>query len=257
MSGARTSLDADLHRIDEILLRLCRLAQQSMHRATGALIKVDVAAAESVIDGDRESTALHAELETRLVSVIARRSPVATDLRRLIAALRVGADLERMSALARHIAKLARRRYPSPAAPGRSCDAVRAMGEVAARGGRLTQVLLATRDVRLVDQIVAVDDEMDELHRTLLTSLGAPGWPHGVEPAVDLTLLARFYERYGDHTVTIANRVHFIVTGDLPRPSPRSRQRPPQPSRTGPRDRPVAGRSGRANIDRVPVRPIV
>ncbi len=219
--ASTNTIEHDLHRIDEILLRLCELADAAMLGATAALAEADVTAAQRVIDGDRETSALHLELDNLVMYVMARRSPVATDLRRLLAALRVGADAERMNGLSRHVAKVARRRYPRCVAPGSSRDAVLSMGEVAAHGAALTRELLATRDVRLVDQIIAVDDEMDRLHRTLLAYLIGPDWEHGVEPAVDLTLVARFYERYGDHTVTIAHQVHFIVTGEYREPRPR------------------------------------
>lgn len=221
MSGARNNLETDLHRVDELLLQLCELADLAMRRATSALTVSDVALAQEVIDGDEKVTALHLELEHRLMYSMARRSPVARDLRRLLAALRVGADLERMSGLARHVAKLARRRYPRCVAPGESRAIVLAMGRVAAQGVRLTHTLLVERDVTIVDEIITVDDEMDRLHRSMLALLASPSWSHGVEPAVDLTLLNRFYERYGDHTVTVAQQVHFIVTGAHREPRPR------------------------------------
>lgn len=227
MASIRNSIETDLQRIDEILLRLCELAEQAMLSATTALTQCDVAAAQAVIDGDRETSALHLELDNLVLYVMARRSPVATDLRRLLAALRVGADLERMNGLSRHVAKVARRRYPRCVAPGASRDTVLAMGQVAARGAALTRTLLAGRDAALVDRIIAVDDEMDRLHRSLLATLIAPDWEHGVEPAVDLTLVARFYERYGDHTVTIAHQVHFIVTGSYREPRARVVIAPP------------------------------
>ncbi|GLY16012.1 phosphate signaling complex protein PhoU [Kineosporia rhizophila] len=223
MTGERNTIETDLRRVDELLLQLCEHADLAMRRATEALTRCDVAVAQQAIDADQEITALHLELEHRLLYSMARRNPVATDLRRMLAALRVGADLERMAALARHVAKLARRRYPRCVAPGTSHEQVVAMGRVAAQGIGLTHTLLVDRDVSVVDEIIAVDDEMDRLHRALLAMLVAPEWEstHGIESAVDLTLLNRFYERYGDHTVTIAHQVHFIVTGVHREPRPR------------------------------------
>jgi phosphate transport system protein len=221
MTGVRNTLETELRSIDNILLRLCELSDLAMRRATSALTVIDVALAQQVIDGDHETDALHAELEHRLLFSMARRNPVATDLRRLLAALRVGADLERMSGLARHVAKLARRRYPRCVVPPSARTTVLAMGRTAAQGVRLTHTLLVERDVTIVDQIIAVDDEMDRLHRSMLAMLSSPDWAHGVEPAVDLTLVNRFYERYGDHTVTIAHQMHFIVVGAHRDPRPR------------------------------------
>ncbi|GLY29996.1 phosphate signaling complex protein PhoU [Kineosporia sp. NBRC 101731] len=221
MTGIRDSYQSDLFRVDEILLQMCDLAEQSARGATAALVGTDVARAEQVIDLDRGMDMLHQGLENRLLRIMARWAPVAGDLRSLLAALRVGADLARMGGLARHVAELVRRRYPRCAAPGVSCDLVREMGEIAVLQTTMTRDLLETHDVRLVSQVAAVDDRMDSLHRKLLATLIDPDWPHGVEPAVDLTLLGRFYERFGDHTVTIAHQVHFIVLGSLPEPRPR------------------------------------
>ena len=220
MPAVRNTLETELRRIDDILLRLCELAELAVQHATTALTENDVALAQEVIDSEEEMTALHLELENRLLYVMARRAPVATDLRRLLSALRVGADLERMHGLARHIAKLARRRYPRCAVPTSARSTVLSMGRVAVRGVRLTRTLLIERDVTIVDEIIAEDDEMDCLHRSLLALMGGPQWEHGVEPAVDLTLINRFYERYGDHTVTIAQQMHFIVTGTYREPPP-------------------------------------
>ncbi|MBT0769642.1 phosphate signaling complex protein PhoU [Kineosporia sp. J2-2] len=221
MPGIRHTFEADLHRVDEILLRMCELAGEAAGDATASLAACDVALAQRVIDGDPAIDALHHELEERLLHIIARRAPVATDLRMLLAALRVGADLERMGDLARHVAKLVRMRYPRPVAPGDSRALVLDMGSVAVRLAALTHALLESHDIGLVNELIGVDDRLDHLHRTLLSSLLEPDWEHGVEPAVDLTLIARFYERYGDHTVTIAHQVQFIVTGSLPEPRPR------------------------------------
>ncbi|GAB3254081.1 phosphate signaling complex protein PhoU [Kineosporia babensis] len=217
------SLESDLAKIDELLLRLCEHADATMRRSTTALTLSDVALAQEVMDSDQEVAAVHLELENQLLYSMARRNPVARDLRRLLAALRVGADLERMAALARHVSKLARMRYPRCATPGPSRAVVLSMGRVAARGIRLTHTLLVERDVSIVDEIIAVDDEMDRLHRSLLALLVSPEWEREqtVESAVDLTLINRFYERYGDHTVTIAHQVHFIVTGVHREPRPR------------------------------------
>ena len=75
-----------------------------------------------------------------------------------------------------------------------------------------------TRDLTRAGQLEADDDAMDDLHRHLFTVLTAPSWDHGVAPAVDITLIGRFYERYADHAVALARRVVYIVTGRMPRP---------------------------------------
>ena len=91
---------------------------------------------------------------------------------------------------------------------------------VRGRGGpalaRKAAYVIRTRDVVTAATLEADDDAMDDLHRHIFTMLMAPSWSHGVGPAVDITLLGRFYERYADHAVTVARRVVYVVTGRMP-----------------------------------------
>jgi phosphate transport system protein len=87
------------------------------------------------------------------------------------------------------------------------------MGEAAEKIATKTGVVISTRDTALAAQVEKDDDEMDELHRKLISRLVEPSWPHGIETAIDLTLLGRYYERYADHAVSVSRRVIFLVTG--------------------------------------------
>ena len=87
------------------------------------------------------------------------------------------------------------------------------MGVTAEKIAAKTGVVISTRDTVLAAQVEKDDDEMDLLHRQLIAVLIAPTWVHGVETAIDLTLLGRYYERYADHAVSVARRVIFLVTG--------------------------------------------
>jgi phosphate transport system protein len=78
--------------------------------------------------------------------------------------------------------------------------------------------VISGRDVALAQAIEAEDDSMDALHRKLFTLLLAPAWAHGIEAAIDMTLLGRYYERYADHAVAVARRVIYIATGERPEP---------------------------------------
>jgi phosphate transport system protein len=91
------------------------------------------------------------------------------------------------------------------------------MGQVAERIVAKAGSVIATRDVALAGQLETDDDEMDRLHRSLFTSLLAPGWTHGIEAAVDITLCSRYYERFCDHAVSVAQRVVYLVTGQRAR----------------------------------------
>ena len=90
------------------------------------------------------------------------------------------------------------------------------MGRVGGRMARKAGHVIRTRDLACACELEADDDAMDELHRHLFTVLARPDWTHGVGPAVDITLIGRFYERYADHAVALARRVIYVITGRMP-----------------------------------------
>ena len=149
-------------------------------------------------------------LESRL------QAPVAGDLRAIVSSIQIVADVERMGALALHVAKIARRRHPQHALPEEVNGYFAEMGRVAVELGNSAQEVLRTLDPQKAAQIREEDDAMDDLHRHLFSVLMDKEWKHGVTAAVDVTLLSRFYERFADHAVEVARRVIFQVTGQLP-----------------------------------------
>jgi phosphate transport system protein len=173
----------------------------------------DLKLAEGVITSDEKIDTVQHDLDARIIAIIARQQPVASDLRALVTALRMSADLERMGDLAHHVAMLVRVRHPESAVPAELLALVEVIGETAEKIATKTGVVISTRDVALAAQVEKDDDEMDELHRKLISALIEPSWSHGVETAIDLTLLGRYYERYADHAVSVARRVIFLVTG--------------------------------------------
>jgi phosphate transport system protein len=92
------------------------------------------------------------------------------------------------------------------------------MGRIAVALARKAAEVIRSRDVEMAVALEDDDDAMDDLHRHMFSVLMDPSWTHGVGPAVDITLLARFYERYADHAVTVARRVVYVVTGRMPGP---------------------------------------
>jgi phosphate transport system protein len=210
----RTKYHEQLDEYDRTLVAMARLVRAAMVRATDALLTSDLALAESVISDDRGIDLLYADLEARSLQLVALQAPVATDLRGLISGLSILASLERMGDLAVHLAKLARLRYPNPAVPSELHGVIREMSEVADRIVGRTAEVLATRDVPGALDLAVIDNDMDRLHSDLFKTVLAPTWPYGVETAVDLTLVSRYYERYADHAVTIGKRVVQIVTGE-------------------------------------------
>ncbi|MDO9379596.1 MAG: phosphate signaling complex protein PhoU [Nocardioidaceae bacterium] len=213
--------DAYYDQLDSIvddLVAMTAAVQTAVHEATRALLKADAQAAESVISGDRDIDASRELIESRALQLLATQQPVATDLRQLVATLRMVADLERIGDLSVHIAKVSRLRAPEIAVPGPLQPTIAEMADVADKMIGAASRIVADRDVAAAAVIESDDDEMDMLRRSLFRVLLSDDWDHGVEPAIDLALLGRYYERIGDHAVGVARRVVFLVTGDVPAP---------------------------------------
>lgn len=209
----RSVFQDELDSVSQTLFDLSVMVSDSMARATTSLTTKDLKLAEEVITFDEKIDTVQHDLDARIIDIIARQQPVASDLRALVTALRMSADLERMGDLAHHVAKLVRLRHPASAVPAELLALVEVIGETAEKIASKTGVVISTRDVALAAQVEKDDDVMDELHRKLISALIEPSWAHGVETAIDLTLLGRYYERYADHAVSIARRVIFLVTG--------------------------------------------
>lgn len=209
----RASYHEALSGVSADLVRMTELVQESVQTATRALLEADLSAAEQVISGDAVLDALHDDLESRCFSLLARQAPVAGELRTLVAALRMVADLARMGDLSAHVAKIARMRYPKKAVPDTMESNFRRMAQVAEDMVRLAGRTLAERNVLDAERMADHDEEVDELRTLQFRRLLDDSWPHGVEAAVDCALLGRYYERIADHAVLLGSRVIYIVTG--------------------------------------------
>lgn len=210
----RASYHHELESVTSDLVEITKLVGSAMNRATQALLDGDLPLAESVIENDAAVDALAASVEERCFEIIALQAPVASDLRVVIGALRIATSLERMGDLAEHVAKQARLRYPKPAVPTELRGTFALMGAIAESIVSKTGAVIATKDVGLATDIARHDAEMDRLHRELFTIVLSPSWSHGVEEAIDVTLLSRYYERYADHAVSVTRRVLNVVTGE-------------------------------------------
>lgn len=210
----RDAYHEELDSIGDGLVDMARLVGSAIGRATTALLDADLNLAESVIAADEKIDDLQRDLENRAVALLARQQPVATDLRIVVTSLRMSADLERSGDLARHVAKLARLRFPANAVPRDLHSTILEMGQLAQRLMAKAAEVIITKDVDDALQLEQDDDRMDELHRTLFQHLLDDRWKHGIETAVDVTLVGRYYERFADHAVSVAKRVVFLVTGE-------------------------------------------
>ena len=204
-----------LDAIVDDLVDLTGTVRGAVADATKALLQADGQIAESVIAGDKVIDEATETIEERTLLLLATQQPVATDLRQLVATLRMLADLQRMGDLSVHVAKIARRRMPDSAVPEHLHPTILSMASVADSMIDSASRIVANRDVAKAVQLEAEDDEMDLLRKDLFRSLLGDSWTHGVEPAVDIALLGRYYERIGDHAVSMARRVVYLVTGQL------------------------------------------
>ncbi len=214
----REQFQGELRGLSDLMVEMTRLVGSAIARATTALLDGDLTLAETVIAADEQVDGLQRELEERSLALLALQQPVATDLRVIVAGLRMSADLERMGDLARHIAKLARMRYPNSAIPPELRAIVLQMGQVAERIVAKTGSVIASRDLTVAVELETDDDAMDALHRDLFAVILDDGWARGIETAVDATLCGRYYERFADHAVSVARRVVFLVTGERAEP---------------------------------------
>ncbi|MGB3011560.1 MAG: phosphate signaling complex protein PhoU [Mycobacterium sp.] len=212
----RTAYHEQLDALTNQLAEMCRMAGIAMERATQALLQADLALAEQVIGDHENIIAASARAEEAAFVLLALQAPVAGDLRAIVGSIQIVADVERMGALALHVAKIARRRHPRHALPEEVNGYFAEMGRIAVDLGNSAREVLISRDPDQARLIREEDDAMDDLHRHLFSVMMDREWKHGVAAAVDVTLLGRFYERFADHAVEISRRVIFQVTGRLP-----------------------------------------
>jgi len=211
----RDSFHEDLEAITALQLKMAVLVKDAIEKATTSLLTSDLALAEKVIEEDAQIDLIHHDLDERVIDLMARQQPVASDLRALVSAIRISADLERMGDLAHHLAKLARMRYPNSAVPAEFTDLIASMGAEASRITEKMTVVIEFRDTTRALEVEKDDDAMDQLQRKLIASLVDPNGKHNVETSIDMAFASRYYERFSDHAVSISRRIYYIATGEF------------------------------------------
>lgn len=212
----REAFHDQLDGIFEDLAGICHQVESAVHLATEALLNGDAATAEQVISGDAAIDRAREAVEDTAFAILSLQQPVAGDLRIVVSALRMVSELERMGDLSVHVAKVARLRVPHVAVPAEVRPTLAKMGQLAEQMVGQLAGIITDRDVDAAADLVREDDDMDRLRRESFTELLADEWDHGVEAAVDVALLGRYYERIADHAVSVANRIIYVVTGDFP-----------------------------------------
>ena len=205
---------AELQQLGDDLVSMAQQVEQAIVHAGNALRDQDIALAETVIAEDVAIDEMERVLDERCINLLAQQQPVATDLRTVVSGLRMSASLERQGDLARHIAQVTRARYPEPVVPEHLRPVFDQLDAAATSVAKQVTILLDTHDVALAKQIEQDDDLLDNLHQQLFNEVLRPEWTGSAQQTVDVTLLSRYYERFGDHAVALARRVVYLVTGE-------------------------------------------
>jgi phosphate transport system protein len=196
------------------VVRLGAMACETIPWGTDAVLSGDLGETQKVIDGDDEIDELSYELEERCVSIIARQAPMAGELRRLVTIVKLIGEIERSADLMVNVCKSSRRLYGATLSP-HFRGLLAAMGKEANKLLRLSIDAFADGNVSLAMALGDIDDELDQLNRDMIESIfeANVGGELDLGPAVQLALIARYYERIGDHAVNIGERVVYMVTG--------------------------------------------
>jgi len=212
---ARKAFQQELDDVRTEVLRLAALTEETIPRGTELLLRQDLFSAQRLIDDDDQVDALMVEIEDRCDHLLTLQQPVAGDLRRIIAALRLTAEIERSADLMVNVAKGTRRLYGVDLPP-RLSGLIERMSEEAARLFRLSVDAYADDNVALAAALDDMDDRLDLLSNEFIQAVfdahqGDDGL--SLQACVQLALIGRYFERIGDHAVNIAERVRYLVTG--------------------------------------------
>jgi len=212
----RVEFDNGLRLVRESLFTMTGTVTEAIQAATTALLDRNLEAARATASLEQELEDNQLLIERRAMQLLARQQPAASELRRvLVSAVKISAECRRIGELAHHIGMAARRIYPAPAIPDELSGSFRWMGDVASRIADDARVTLLTSDALDAAPLDVDDDTMECLRPALFRAL-LNNWSHGVETAVNVALLGRYYERFADHAVAIAESVIFMVTGTKP-----------------------------------------
>jgi phosphate transport system protein len=210
-----SSFEDDLNGLARSIAEMGGHAEQLVERSITALLRSDVNLAHHVIEADKRVDELHRQIEERAVLVIARRQPLAQDLRETIAALRISSDLERVADLGKNIAKRAvvihNETFSQTVRIG-----VEHLAELGLRQVKKVLDAYATRDLAKAREVCERDEEIDavytSLFRQLLTYMMED--PRNISMCTHLLFCAKNIERIGDHATNIAETVHYLITGE-------------------------------------------
>lgn len=210
----REVFQKELHEVQDRLVEIAESVAQIIEKATQAFLANEVAKADEAIALSESNEEKALALDELVIRILARQSPVARDLRILVSALRISASLERMGALAGHIASIARYRFPGSAVPDSLRKTFEEMGTLDIQLAKKVVEVLKNTDVDMARAIQAEDERVDELHRTVFDVVLSDSWKENAMFTVDVTLASRYFERFADHVVDISSKVSYLTTGE-------------------------------------------
>ncbi|WP_449374580.1 phosphate signaling complex protein PhoU [Arthrobacter psychrolactophilus] len=210
----RKVFQAELHQIGEGLIEISALVEEAVSKASAAFAAADLQAAQEVIAADARIDFLQNDLDERAIDVLALQGPVASDLRMIVGSLRMSASLERMGDLARHIAQLTRLRFPNTVIPVELRETFAELARQDIIIAAKVSELLDSRNLELVADISTTKIEINKLHKSVFATMASPEWAETPATTVDVTLASRYFERFGDHGVSVARKVSYLVTGE-------------------------------------------
>lgn len=213
----RGSFHSSLDEVRDEVVRMCAMVTEMIPRATDAFLNNDLEAAQRLIDDDDLLDAVSVNLDTMCTQLLALQQPMATDLREIIAAIRLNPEIERSGDLVVNIAKATRRMFGTDYDP-KIRGLITKMSEEAQRMFRLAGEAYAGRDVALGAALDDIDDRLDDYANELITEVLENHRQTNADPqtSIQMALLGRFYERVGDHAVNVGEWVRFIVEGWTP-----------------------------------------
>ena len=210
----REVFQQELHEVQDRLVEIAESVSLIIEKSTQAFLANEVSKADEAIALSESNEEKALALDELVIKILARQSPVARDLRILVSALRISASLERMGALASHIASIARYRFPGSAVPASLRSTFEEMGALDIKLSKKVIEVLKNTDVDLARAIQAEDERVDELHRHIFDVVLSEDWKENAMFTVDVTLASRYFERFADHVVDISAKVSYLTTGE-------------------------------------------
>ncbi|NNE12656.1 MAG: phosphate signaling complex protein PhoU [Ilumatobacter sp.] len=235
MNELRQEFHEDLDHVRNEIARLGASVVELIPRVTAILLQQDLEGAEYVLRGDDEIDARAIDIEEQALTLLALQAPVAGDLRNLAAALKLAPEIERSADLCCNLCKAARRIYGHELDPKLRGIIQRMSDQAHQEYKRVIDAYIASDEVAAA-AIPDMDELLDDLHRQLIQQIfeSHAAGAIDLQVAVQMAMVARFYERLGDHAVNISQRVLYITKGRMPAHDAARRHREQQAEAEGP-----------------------